>query len=341
MDSFSLINLIQAGTFTVAVLGCLMFWRVNEFRGLSLLLALIAFASLVNILEEANITRDFYLISPIFIMLFGPATYLAALFAIEKRICPSHWWHLFPVLPLLLFTSHVHAVIAIGSVWRVAYTLLTVHLLTKYKKRLESERSDSDDFSLNWLMWLLITLVAFNFIDLIRLNLQHIIALELNLLGQGINNFVWLFACMVIVSQFAKLDGLPNHQLDLVEDKSEKSVSTETFGAIFEELDKLMKSHQWYLKPRITLTDLSELTGLQTRDISRAINLFSDQSFNDYINQFRVKAVCEALTHKQQQSMTDIAFDAGFSSKASFNKVFKDTLGVTPSEYKAGLKSRH
>lgn len=339
MITLNVINLIQAGIVAIGVLGSALLWRVTAFRGLSGLLALIALAAVINILEETGITRDIYLISPVFILLFGPATYLAAKLAIEKRMNAVYLWHLFPVLPLLFFTSHVYVVIAIGTLWRVVYTIFTARLLLLYKRRLDAERSDSDEFSLQWLLWLLVLLTGFNLVDLVRLNMQPLISPQLNVLGQGINNLVWLLACGVMVLQLTKLSGLPalRHEAPGKAEQpfSENSELNSEFRAIFEEVNGLMQKNKWYLTPRLTLSNMSDLTGLQTRDISRAINLHANKSFNEYINAFRVQAVCDQLKSQPQTALTDIALQAGFSSKASFNKVFKASLAITPSEYKA------
>ena len=72
-------------------------------------------------------------------------------------------------------------------------------MLLKYKRSLDEERSDSDDFSLNWLVWILAVTTVFNFIDLVRLNFQQVIPYELNILGQGINNAIWLVVTMIII----------------------------------------------------------------------------------------------------------------------------------------------
>ena len=34
-----------------------------------------------------------------------------------------------------------------------------------------------------------------------------------------------------------------------------------------------------------------------------------------------------------QQSILELAFEAGFSSKSTFNRVFKERVGVAPSDY--------
>lgn len=347
MAHLHFVNLIQAGITSIGILGGLLLWmtKSKEFRGVSVLLFLIAFAGCINILEESGLTRHIYLMSPVFIMLFGPAIYLAIKLLINKELPKTLWWHLLPVLPIFLFTSYTYAIIAIGTVWRLGYALLTMLMLLQYKRTLDQERSDSDDFSLSWLIWILVVTALFNLIDLVRLNVQHAIPYELNLLGQGINNLVWLVVVMIIIIKLQPQKKMPQGIISQTQtskntDKpntnqtNDKSTKDE-YVSLFEELDALIKTKQWFLMPRLTLSDLSKLTGLQTRDISRSINIVTDKSFNEYINRYRVDFVCSKLDSNTPSSLTDISADAGFSSKASFNKVFKQLTGLTPTEYKS------
>lgn len=335
MEPLNAINLIQSGTATVAILGGCLLWRNPEYKGIAALFIFSLVASVINILEETGITRDIYLVSPIFIMLFGPASYLAIKLFVEKSLSKKALWHLAPVVPVAFFTAFTQEVIAIGTLWRLIYAGLIVHMLTQFQRTISQERSDADEYSLTWLMWVIIGLALFNCIDLVRLNLQPYIPHQLNLVGQGLNNLVWLIACMVIIVKLVERNQLPAqiHQRTAVE----STESPENFEGIYAALDAQIKDKQWYLTPRLTLNDLSELSGLQTRDISRAINLHGKVSFNEYINQCRVAYFCEQLKQGSSHTLTDLALASGFSSKASFNKVFKQFVGVTPSQYKQEL----
>lgn len=336
MEHLNFVNLIQAGITATGILGGLLLWltKTREFRGLAILLVLIAAAACINILEESGLTRDIYLISPVFILLFGPVTYLAAKLLIDKTLAKTQLWHLFPAILIILFTSHIQAVIAIGTVWRLVYAFLTMLMILKYKGSLDEQRSDSDDFSLNWLIWVLVVTALFNVIDLVRLNFQQSISHELNVLGQGFNNTVWLVVAMIIIIKLQTQKRVPLNNEKMKEVDANRKVDEEDYSSIFKELDNLVISNQWFLKPRLTLNDVSQLTGLQTRDISRSINLVTDKSFNEYVNHYRVDFVCTTLLANTKKTLTDIAADAGFSSKASFNKVFKQETGVTPTDYK-------
>jgi YesN/AraC family two-component response regulator len=72
--------------------------------------------------------------------------------------------------------------------------------------------------------------------------------------------------------------------------------------------------------------------------LSAHINTAHQKNFNDFINSYRVqevKQMLEAGKHKTL-SLLGIGLDAGFNSKATFNRVFKKLTGMTPNEYVKG-----
>ncbi len=112
--------------------------------------------------------------------------------------------------------------------------------------------------------------------------------------------------------------------------------SAADYQSLFAILDKEIRTQNWYCQPRLTLNQLSDLSGMATRDISRCINLVAGMSFNDYINQHRIEQFKHALQTDDNTNLTDLAFAAGFSSKATFNQSFKKAaMGMTPSEFRS------
>lgn len=89
----------------------------------------------------------------------------------------------------------------------------------------------------------------------------------------------------------------------------------------------------------MSLQDIAGYTGLSVKDISWAINTGGGQSFADYINQLRIARVVDMAKRQNHRTLLDIAMDAGFSSKSSFNSVFKKHTGQTPSQYLKGAES--
>jgi AraC-like DNA-binding protein len=57
--------------------------------------------------------------------------------------------------------------------------------------------------------------------------------------------------------------------------------------------------------------------------------------FNDFINSMRIDDACNRL-RSTDETITEIAFQVGFSSIRSFNRAFCKQMAVTPSAYRAG-----
>jgi AraC-like DNA-binding protein len=91
---------------------------------------------------------------------------------------------------------------------------------------------------------------------------------------------------------------------------------------------------EWWRDPELTLATLARKLGTNTSDLSRAINDGLGMNFNELINRLRVDAVKATLAKERERNLLDIAFDAGFSSKASFNRSFKLYTGETPTAWR-------
>jgi len=329
-----LISLINAGIIAVSIQGSVMLWHKQGHKGICLYLLLIAVAALFNIIEGIYFTSDSLSITPSFQLLFGPALFLACIGLIHKKTSKIDALHFIPAIISILFTNYVQAIIALGTISRIGYSVFTALKLHSYKKSLDLERSDSDEFSFQWMISIIAITAVFNLFDLIRLNFQPYIAGELNLIGQAFNNALWLVVIIFITYKLNAQKSSPSIKDETIESQSAKEAA-EDFLPIYNSLDNQVKAEKLYKVSRLTLNQLSELTGLQQRDISRAINLNAHKSFNEYINDLRVDYVCNILQSDTQHSITDLAYEAGFSSKAVFNRAFKQITGMTPSHYKS------
>ena len=89
---------------------------------------------------------------------------------------------------------------------------------------------------------------------------------------------------------------------------------------------------------RLTLEGVAALSGYSKYHFARVFKLYVGMSFYDYYMRQRV-ALCRRLLSDPQMRVTDAALRAGFDSIATFNRVFKQYEGVTPSQYR-GLRQR-
>ena len=108
-----------------------------------------------------------------------------------------------------------------------------------------------------------------------------------------------------------------------------------------QKIENLLLDDKLYQNPELTLNHLAQKLETNAAMISKTINQGFHQNFNDFINQYRIKEVKKAFdTNKHKKStLLGIAFDAGFNSKATFNRAFKKNTGFSPKEYIENLSS--
>lgn len=93
-----------------------------------------------------------------------------------------------------------------------------------------------------------------------------------------------------------------------------------------------------YSDPEISLKALGERFSLSTKSIGNYISLRFHMTYLEYITQKRMQKAI-TLLNDGKTSIDDVAKMCGYSSALSFRRNFKDTTGVTPSEYKARCNS--
>lgn len=102
-------------------------------------------------------------------------------------------------------------------------------------------------------------------------------------------------------------------------------------------INLLLNEDKRYLIHNLKMIDLANELKVSEYKISRAIRYhFAAPNFNHFINSLRVEHAKNLLEQPESQhwSILVIALESGFSSLATFNRVFKSELGYTPSEYR-------
>ncbi|NLK21023.1 MAG: helix-turn-helix transcriptional regulator [Epulopiscium sp.] len=100
----------------------------------------------------------------------------------------------------------------------------------------------------------------------------------------------------------------------------------EKFNQVFDYIDKNYAED-------ISLEKIADIAGFSKFHFSRLFKQFTNKTFNEYLNQTRVR-VAESQLLNPNLSITDVAMQSGFSSISTFNRVFKSIKKCTPSEFK-------
>jgi AraC-like DNA-binding protein len=91
-----------------------------------------------------------------------------------------------------------------------------------------------------------------------------------------------------------------------------------------------------YLDPEYNLEIMARDLNITRQNISVAINDTIGKNFYQLINEYRVEEFKQLVLDSKHHNITllGLAYDAGFNSKSSFNRIFKEITGSTPSSYK-------
>ncbi len=117
------------------------------------------------------------------------------------------------------------------------------------------------------------------------------------------------------------------------------SLSSEKVTGIKEGLEYLMKIKKIYLEHGLTLQKVADNLAVSKEHISLVINREYSMNFNDYVNRHRVEEAKRILVSPEgkDKKIMQVAIEAGFNSKNSFNSAFRKFTGKTPSAYKSEI----
>lgn len=117
------------------------------------------------------------------------------------------------------------------------------------------------------------------------------------------------------------------------------SADQEVLVALGQRAVRFMESERLFLNPELQRSDVAELLGISDHRLSQVVSQALDTNFHAFVNAYRVREAQRLLGDPAAKAFTllSIGHDAGFNSKSSFNRVFKEVVGETPSAYRERL----
>lgn len=92
-----------------------------------------------------------------------------------------------------------------------------------------------------------------------------------------------------------------------------------------------------HLDDELTLDELSAIACFSKFHFHRLFSLLTGLSLQQYIRWLRLKRAAHQLIVDKDKAIIDIAINAGFESHEAFSRAFKQSCGVSPSEFRAQL----
>ena len=119
--------------------------------------------------------------------------------------------------------------------------------------------------------------------------------------------------------------------------KTDESTAEQVDGdyRLFLRFDYKVMRDKLYLRSDVTRDDLMHLMGVDKNRFGNIMTQYSGAAnCTAYLNTKRIGNAISLLQQHPNYTMTAIAADCGFNNTVSFNRVFKEICGMTPTEFK-------
>ena len=104
---------------------------------------------------------------------------------------------------------------------------------------------------------------------------------------------------------------------------------------LYIEMDTQVTRDRLFLKPGLGREDLMRLIGVDKNRFGKMMGKYSDASNTSvYISRKRVEYGAKLLLEQPDYTIATVATECGMSNTVTFNRIFKDTYKMTPSEYR-------
>jgi AraC-like DNA-binding protein len=233
-----------------------------------------------------------------------------------------------------------------------AYSVATFVVIHRHQRRLKELISySSGQITLQWLLGLSITfytgyvlMFIFGGIDILT-GFMPFDPYEISFIGLTLLTFLFGVFGFQQPSIFEEVVRFHSGEEDEPEENDLKKyqrsgLKQEDVADYVNKIRKYMVIEKPYLNRELTIYDLADQLKIPRHILSEVINEHMGKNFYHLINDYRVNEVKERMKSEDLQQLTilGIAFDSGFNSKSSFNTIFKEKTGTTPSEYLKTLK---
>lgn len=233
--------------------------------------------------------------------------------------------------------------------------------IIRFKEHIDNYCSGKSRSQSRWLIAVVISMVTYYIIDIVDMcistpMMDSIVLWLLSLIV--IANSMAFIMCRNIYWKiqlaFAENDNTPTtaattdnvtdadkaqHSSDESKQKRETDAMTQRATFDSNSIDDIV--NEWirrddkpYLKESITITQVAEQMGLNTRLLSNYINYVKGRNFNAWINFLKVQETKVVLLADRTLPLSDIAYRMGFADLASMSRIFKQIEGMPPSVYR-------
>jgi AraC-like DNA-binding protein len=224
------------------------------------------------------------------------------------------------------------------------YWIISISILVQHKRKLPDNFSyRSERLTFNWtslIVFLNILIFTLSFLspflrgEKLALDPGFVFHFNFSLFGFLLLLFGLLQPAIYNQSALAEKLGqtLENKQVKY----KRSGLSNDELTKTADEISRYFEHKKPYLNPEFDLQTMAEELQLSRQILSQTMNEIYHKNFYRLVNEYRVNSVIQKMNNPAfaHLNLLGLGFESGFNSKASFNRVFKEITGKTPSAFK-------
>lgn len=302
------------------------------------------------------------------LFVFGPLLYfyVSSLVIEDFRFKKKHFIHFLPLLLICLhrsFTDAVSVTISSNNVENAGfsynmvyfillsislfvYWIFSVKLILIHRKSIPFYFSNyTQRNTLNWLVFVVLIFLLMFWLNILFSSIERVFNLNIiRFFALSTNLTIFTFIVVFLGINQSVIYNFKKQQEEIGDNESEEKYKHSTLNEIMiadinRQVFEYLTTKKPYLNSEFSFQMMVDDLGISRQNLSQVINAGQKKNFYKLINEFRVKEVKALLLNPKYEHYTilGIAFECGFNSKTSFNRIFKEETGLTPSVYKKSI----
>jgi AraC-like DNA-binding protein len=368
LDLIYMFMIMAAG---LAILLGIHLLKVKEKKLPNMILGISMLFYAVNLLDVFSIISGYSkqhphltAVTAVFPYIYGPLLYLFAKSISEKleKFSRKDYLHFLPFIILTIIgfplyflrdaefklamangTADAPVLSFVGMFIPVAgiiYVVLSARIFNNYRKKIKQNFSNIDRINMEWLRYYIWGSGAVWFFVVVAYSVEHFLPkwfIPNLIIYVPVSGFIWWISYISLSKQSSYLVNSAEIEKEPITPAYSRSGLTDEQAELtIVKLQSLIQTEKPYKNSSLKLQDLSGILDVPPHYLTEILNTRLNQNFYDYINSFRVEEVKRLIKEDKDKkfNLLSLALEAGFSSKSSFNSIFKKHTGLTPSEYR-------
>ena len=244
---------------------------------------------------------------------------------LEKRIIANSF----------LFNEIKHVEEYLTIISTVIYLYIGYRHIRKYKNWLSKNNYYTEYFNHKFINVLFFSISFISIYILTNLILNFFLVNEYTWRWRLGHVFIAILVYYLGLNGYKNSDVVPKELSIKAKNNQPRSLTEDVQNTIMAKFKIAIEENKVHLDPKLNLQKLTKLIGVSETNMSNFINTVYGENFRTVINKIRIEEVKKRLLNDNQGnlSLLGIAKECGFNSEASFYRIFKASVGVTPKQF--------